>query len=53
MALGEEPRPHGVRKVQGAGRAYRVRQGDYRLVYDDERLVLILHAGNRGQDNYR
>ena len=56
MALGEEPRPHGVRKIKGAEHAYRVRQGDYRVVYevyDDEQLVVILYVGRRNEGTYR
>lgn len=32
LALGENPRPHGFTKLQG-GDLYRVRVGDYRVVY--------------------
>jgi mRNA interferase RelE/StbE len=40
--LSEEPRPSGCRKLQGANRTYRIRIGDYRVVYsiEDERLVI-------------
>lgn len=42
-ALGEQPRPVGVRKLAGAERTYRIRVGDYRVVYtiDDARKVVI------------
>lgn len=54
--LAGEPRPRGVRKVKGTERAYRIRAGGYRVVYevyDDEQLVLILHAGRRKETTYK
>ena len=38
-ALGEQPRPTGARKLTGAEHRYRIRIGDYRVVYtvDDSR----------------
>ena len=32
-ALGENPRPTGGKKLEGAENQYRIRLGDYRLVY--------------------
>ena len=32
-SLGEEPFPHGSEKLAGAEHAYRIRLGDYRVVY--------------------
>lgn len=55
-SLASEPRPHGVRKISGAERAYRIRVGNYRVVYevyDRENLVLILHIGRRTETMYR
>ena len=55
-SLASEPRPHGVRKIKGTERAYRVRAGNYRIVYevyDKENLVLILHVGRRTETTYR
>ncbi len=49
-SLADDPRPHGVRKLRGADDLYRVRVGDYRLIYsiDDERLtVLVVKAADR------
>lgn len=46
-SLADEPRPNGVRKIKGAERAYRIRVGNYRVVYeiyDSENLVLILQV---------
>lgn len=48
-ALGEEPRPSGSQKLSGGG-AYRLRQGDYRIVYsidDEEGLIDIVKIGHR------
>ncbi len=55
-SLAEEPRPHGVRRVKGAERAYRIRVGNYRAVYeiyDDENMVLILQVSRRTETTYR
>ena len=48
--LAENPRPPGVVRLVGLEAAYRVRVGDYRIVYtirDQELLVLILRVGHR------
>lgn len=43
-ALAENPRPHGVRKLEGDENAYRIRVGDYRILYEihDQVLVVIV-----------
>jgi len=49
-ALAENPRPPGVEKLEGADDLYRMRAGDYRIVYriEDERLlVLVIRIGHR------
>ena len=54
-SLASEPRPHGVRKIKGSERTYRIRTGNYRIVYevyDKENLVLILHVGRRTETTY-
>jgi mRNA interferase RelE/StbE len=54
--LANEPRPHGVRKIKGAEKAYRIRIGNYRVVYeiyDSEKLVLLLQIGRRAETTYR
>jgi mRNA interferase RelE/StbE len=41
-ALAEDPRPRGCVKLQGADDLWRIRVGDYRVIYsldDDARLV--------------
>ena len=48
-ALAAEPRPSGVVKLEG-GEGYRVRSGDFRVVYDiqdRELIVMIVRVGNR------
>lgn len=53
-ALTNEPRPRGCEKLAG-GERYRIRQGDYRIVYsveDDRLIVWIVKVGHR-RDVYR
>ncbi|MGB3642300.1 MAG: type II toxin-antitoxin system RelE/ParE family toxin [Rivularia sp. (in: cyanobacteria)] len=53
--LAEEPRPAGVRKLQGEDNLYRVRSGDYRIIYeiqDDILLILVAKIGHR-RDVYK
>ncbi|MBN2700241.1 MAG: type II toxin-antitoxin system RelE family toxin [Methylohalobius sp. ZOD2] len=48
--LSTTPRPPGVTKLKGEDQLYRVRVGDYRIVYrieDNRLLVLILKVGHR------
>jgi mRNA interferase RelE/StbE len=52
--LAEDPRPRGCEKLAG-GEHYRVRQGNFRIVYtiEDDRLVVwVVKVGNR-RDVYR
>lgn len=54
--LADEPRPHGVRKIMGTEKAYRIRVGSYRVVYevyDDDGLVPILQVARRSETTYR
>ena len=49
-ALAGNPRPHGVKKLAGSKDGYRVRFGDYRILYtsdDKRRLVTIYRIRNR------
>lgn len=49
-ALEVNPRPPGVRKMRGADLRYRIRVGDYRVIYeihDNVLLVLVVQVGNR------
>ncbi len=48
-SLAHDPRPHGSEKLSGEEK-YRVRQGDYRIVYgiDDKRqIVEVVKLGHR------
>ena len=54
-ALADDPRPHGVRAIQGHRPYLRVRSGDYRVIYavdDAARTVRIAVIGHR-RDVYR
>lgn len=53
--LGEEPFPPGVEKLTGAEHTYRIRAGDYRVVYEvltEARIVEIQRVRHR-KDVYR
>ena len=43
-ALAENPFPAGVVKLAGADRTYRVRVGDYRVIYTVESQVLLIEV---------
>ncbi|SHJ81308.1 mRNA interferase RelE/StbE [Tessaracoccus bendigoensis DSM 12906] len=48
--LAEDPRPHGARKLVGEQTAWRIRVGDYRVIYDvfdGELTVTIVRAAHR------
>lgn len=54
-SLTREPRPRGCRKVRGADNLWRIRIGDYRVLYtidDHARMVDILAIRHRS-DAYR
>jgi len=54
-ALADEPRPSGCRKLSGTERDYRVRVGDYRILYeiiDEAREIRVYRVGHR-RDVYR
>jgi mRNA interferase RelE/StbE len=49
-SLAREPRPRGCRKVQGADKLWRIRVGDYRVLYtidDQTRIIDILAIRHR------
>jgi mRNA interferase RelE/StbE len=53
--LAQTPRPDGCRKIQGAANLWRIRVGDYRVLYavdDVQRLVDVIAVRNR-RDAYR
>ena len=50
--LGNEPRPPGCRKLAGSKNDWRIRVGDYRVVYeiaDEVRVVRINRVRHRGE----
>ena len=54
-ALADDPRPAGVEKLSGTNEKYRIRQGDYRIVYeiqDDVLIVYVVRIADR-KDVYR
>lgn len=49
-ALAEDPHPPASTKLQGQEDLYRVRVGDYRIIYqveDDVLVVLVIRIGHR------
>ncbi len=54
-SLAEEPRPHGVEKLAGDSEVYRVRVGDYRILYqiDDAVLVVLVVRVRHRREVYR
>lgn len=54
-ALAGDPRPKGVKKLFGLDDLYRIRVGEYRVVYqiqDNRLIVLVVRIGHR-KDVYR
>jgi mRNA interferase RelE/StbE len=48
--LGADPRPSGCEKIAGANSLFRIRVGDYRIIYevqDDVLVVIVVLIGNR------
>jgi mRNA interferase RelE/StbE len=48
--IAEDPRPSGIKKLKGYEKTYRVRVGDYRIIYeikDRELIVLVLSVSHR------
>src|SRR5882724_4869096 len=54
IALGADPRPHGCRKLTGTTRCWRVRVGDWRIVYeiDDARRIVEIQIVAHRRDVY-
>lgn len=52
-SLADNPRPHGYKKLKGRD-GYRVRQGNYRIIYDiyDKTLVVNVIALGHRKDIY-
>ena len=50
LGLANNPRPRGVEKVRGKSGWWRIRQGDYRIIYDvndEQKLVTVVRIGHR------
>lgn len=50
-SLADDPRPYGVLKLTGPDNLWRIRIGDYRVVYtirDDRLIVAVVRVANRG-----
>jgi len=48
-ALADDPRPHGYKKLKGRD-AYRIRVGDYRIIYeifDNTLIISVIDVGDR------
>lgn len=54
-ALADDPRPTGARKLVGEDIAWRIRVGDYRVIYDvvDQALTVIVVRASHRRDGYR
>lgn len=49
-SLAQSPRPFGVQVLRGDDRYYRLRQGDYRIIYEIEdasKKITIIKIGHR------
>jgi mRNA interferase RelE/StbE len=50
LSLQDDPRPPGVRALAGESGVFRLRVGDYRILYevhDDVLIVLVIEVGHR------
>ncbi|HWF18576.1 MAG TPA: type II toxin-antitoxin system RelE/ParE family toxin [Verrucomicrobiae bacterium] len=54
-ALGNTPRPHGCRKLTGSENNWRIRVGDYRVIYEiaDVIRVVRVHRIRHRREVYR
>lgn len=51
-SLGEDPYPAGVKKLEGEEKLYRIRVGDYRVIYEIDttnKVATIVKVGHRGE----
>jgi mRNA interferase RelE/StbE len=53
-SLADNPRPYGYKKLKGEN-AYRIRVGDYRVIYEieDSRIIVIIVSVGHRKDIYR
>ncbi len=55
LSLSSDPRPVGSKKLKGLENVFRIRVGDYRIIYeirDDRLVVLVIRVGHR-KDIYK
>ena len=54
-SLSNNPRPEGVKKLKGEEDAYRIRVGDYRIIYTIEDVIRIveIHRVRHRRDAYK
>ena len=51
LALADNPRPIGSRRIEGQEDIYRIRVGDWRIIYaifEDQLIVTVVKVGSRG-----
>jgi mRNA interferase RelE/StbE len=55
IALADDPRPHDVKALHGEKGLYRIRVGDYRIVYsvEDKIITVIIVRVRHRKDVYR
>lgn len=51
--LRENPYPKGCRKIQGEEKAWRIRVGDYRIIYEVRNEVIDVASIRHRRDAYR
>jgi mRNA interferase RelE/StbE len=53
--LEDEPRPDGVKKLAGDENAWRIRIGDYRVLYEihDEKVLVVIFRAAHRREAYR
>ena len=44
LALADNPRPAGVEKLSGINEKYRIRQGDFRILYEIQDAILVVYV---------
>ena len=52
LVLADDPHPANSRKLEGYHDLYRLRVGDWRIIYqviNDQLLILVLEVGSRGE----
>ncbi len=55
QALTENPRPVGCRKISGSKNDWRIRVGDYRVIYeveDEKKIVRVMRVKHRREAYY-